>query len=125
MFTSSETTPELCAALTQHRLTHVYQAEGASLRCPRTVSKPLSDKLRGLLAGNDAEALARALRQDKGAALAVAPGDRGKGLLGKLSRYVAPTGLRAIALAPELAVYAPGQQPQLAPPQRQMLFGLG
>ena len=116
-----ETSPELCASLTQHRLTHVYLAEGASLRCPRVANRAVSGELAALLAGGDTAALARALGKDKGAALAVLPGNKGEGLLGTLARYSSAAGLRAIALAPDLAVYAPGQHPQLSAREREAL----
>lgn len=103
----SETDPELCAALAQRRLGHVYLADGASLACARVVTERLPPELRKRLSETDANALTTWLTKHKGVALAVATNVKATGLQQTLARYGAVPGLRGIALGPELAIYAP------------------
>jgi len=118
---SSETDPELCAALAQHRLNHVYVSDSADLRCPRVRTLAPTPALAKLLAGNDAVALAQALIADKGSALAISYAAKLPGLRGRLARYEHVAGLRGIALGSELGVYAASPQPALSAREREAL----
>lgn len=117
----AETDPELCAALTQQRLTHVYLSQTASLSCARVKVQAATPALNKLLAGNDAAALSLALSQDKGSALAIAASDKGRGLQAKLARYGLVQGLRAVTVGPELSVYTANPPTQLSTRERDAL----
>jgi hypothetical protein len=116
---------ELCAALLQHRLTQLYAPENAAPHCPGVRSGEPSPALRALLDGRDPEALRTALLADKGSALSVRtrPGAlrEGSSLIEQLARYGQPPELRAVALSPDLALYAVQRDHELSLAEREAL----
>ena len=68
------------------------------------------------------DALIKRLREQKATALAVIPGGRDKGVGQELASLAHVPGLSALALAPELAVYAPERSIELGDEQRDETF---
>lgn len=112
---------ELCSGLAQLRLTRVYVTPGAEVTCPAAKTLPLSRELSMALEGQDPIAVAKLLRADKGSALAVVVGGAHKGVLDALSRMATPDDLRAVAIGPRLAVYAPSEPSTLTLQERDAL----
>jgi hypothetical protein len=127
--------PALCGALAQSRVVHVFTAEGVALRC-EGVRVESARALAAQLDGDDAVALASALRAHKGSALALALVPRGLGDHGddgndatgaprsvraqlRALRHV--PALRGVVVGQELAVYVPARELSLSHAEREAL----
>lgn len=117
----TESASELCSGLAQLRLTRVYVVPGAEVKCATANSLATPRALMMALGGQDSAAVAKLLRAEKGSALAVPVGGKHKGTLDGLSRMATPDGLRAVALGPQLAVYAPAESSTLTLQERDAL----
>jgi hypothetical protein len=111
----------LCSALAQHHLAHFYAAN-VPLACPNVSAEAPSAELRASLRGEDAGALRKALALPKARALAIkrAPA-KGKTMAERLAGLLFVSGLRAVALSSELALYAPVREPDLNAREREGL----
>jgi hypothetical protein len=114
---------ELCAALQQNRISQLYALDGARVRCSTFATSAPPAQLEPLLRGHDALALQKALLAEKASALAVtaARAPESRTLQGQLARYAQLPGLRALALSPKLAVYAPRRELELSLRERDAL----
>ncbi len=116
---ASQTAPELCAALAQHRIAHVFATDGVQLRCEAVRIEPAA-RLKGLT-HDDADVLAAELSQTKASAIAVVPDHPGQGVAGRLAKLEHVFGLRGALLSPQLALYVPAHEIQLSDRERQAL----
>jgi hypothetical protein len=111
----SETAPAVCEALARGRVTKLYVTSPVRVSCPGldavdVVGTPIASAL----GENDATAVTRALTQEKGAAVGVRPGSGGKGVAAQLEALAHVSGMRALVLSSEVAVYAPFREPTLS-----------
>lgn len=117
--------PELCAALKQHRLISVQTAQGAVVHCERARARPLTAAVEQAMRMTTSTALRTALMAEKHTGLAVAARPSapaaGEAVGQQLSRLAFVSGLRAVALSPELGVYAPARDAQLSAREREGL----
>ncbi len=113
--------PALCDALAKERIVQVASDAARAPHCPGVRIERVSAPLAQALDADDARALARLLAARKGTAVALTPGTRTRGVGHELARLAFVPGLRAVALAPELAVYAPAREPALSPAEREAL----
>jgi hypothetical protein len=116
---ASQSAPEVCAALAQHRIAHVFATEDAALRCDG-VQVESARALKGL-AHDDADTLAAELSQTKASAIAILPGRAAKGVEGRLAKFEHVYGLRGALLSPQLALYVPTHEIALSDRERQAL----
>jgi hypothetical protein len=116
-----EEDPELCAALAQRRIVHLYLAAGARVECPGVAARAPDGPLLAALGGADPQPLGALLSSQKGTALALGPHAPGAGVSGRLGALEFVPGLRALALAPERLVVAPYHEPDLSLRERDAL----
>lgn len=117
---SSTSSPALCETLAKRRIVQVFTQGEVSVRCEDVRVEAATPALVAALNGEHEEALVAALRAHKGAAIAV-PSSAARGTAGKLAARALITGLRAVALAPELALYAPAREVELSAEERHAL----
>lgn len=117
-----ETDPQVCAAIARRRLTSVYLGEGVELSCKGVETHKLaSSSLARAVAQDDPRVLAEALAQKKAAGIAVSPREGGgeRNLAERFASLLWVPEHRAVALTPELAVYAPYREPDLSARERE------
>lgn len=115
-----ESSPAICEALAKARIVRVVAFEEAFVRCAGLRVVPADEQLSAALRADAEEPLVAALQATKGTAVAVPHGDF-PGLAGRLAAREHVPGLRGIALAPELSVYAPRHEPTLSFREREAL----
>jgi hypothetical protein len=118
---ASQSSPEVCAALAQHRIAHVFVAAGVDLRCDGVRVESVQSLQGNALAHDDADALAAALARVKASAIGVNPERAAQGVEGRLARLEHVYGLRGAMLSPRLALYVPAREIQLRDRERQAL----
>lgn len=116
---SRESAPEVCAALAQHRIAHVFATDGVVLRCGG-VQVEAASGLRGL-DHDDADALVAQLAEVKASAIAVRPERDAKGVQGRLARLEYVYGLRGAVLSPQVVLYVPGHEIEISDRERQAM----
>jgi hypothetical protein len=113
-------TPALCEALAKGRIVQLFTLGDLDLRCKDVRVERAEGELERALRQPEASALIAALRLHKASAIAVAPG-AAAAIAGKLAARAYVPGLRAVALSPELAVYAPTREVELSFEEREAL----
>lgn len=111
----------LCEALARSRIAFVHADGEVALRCADVQVERADAAVAAALAGDDPEVLARALRERKASSVALVPSTGRAGVAGKLAALAPVVGLRAVALSPELAVYAPTREITLSLAERDAL----
>lgn len=116
-------TPLLCDALARARVSRLLAPDGVMLRCDGVRAEPVPAALAEALARGDAARVAARLRDEKGSALAVSPELQASagGLWAKLAGLAHVETLRAVVLAPEVAVYVPARELVLSDAEREAL----
>ncbi|MET0344436.1 MAG: hypothetical protein ABW252_25710 [Polyangiales bacterium] len=111
----------LCDALARRRVVTVYASPDAHVRCEGVREVSLPEALVRGLEHETPGPVIDFLRSHKGSALAIAPAGEPRGVGAKLAALAHVPELPALALAPELAVYAPSRDPSLSDAERDAL----
>jgi hypothetical protein len=111
----------MCDALARRHIVHVFGDGEATLRCEGIRLEQLPDGLARGLDERTPDALVGFLRAHKGSALALAPGTREHGVGKQLASLAHVPTLLAVALSPELSVYAPARELTLSGEEREAL----
>jgi hypothetical protein len=113
--------PSLCEALARRRIVYVRADGEATLRCEGVHVEASDKEVHAALAAPEPEPLLQILRARKASAVALVPGEKRAGVGGQLAALAHVSGLRAVALAPEVAVYAPVHEIGLSLAERDAL----
>jgi hypothetical protein len=114
-------TPGVCTALAQRRIVHLFAGQGVSVRCAGVRIDSARSLGASALDGAAATALTSALSAHKGSALALLPGAAGEGVSKQIGALAHVSGMRAVLLSPELAIYAPTRELALSAAEREAL----